>query len=261
MLTTVLCLPAAMCAALSLADEEVVACDRGQETSTANLALGVVHPLMALYLQTKLFHGLQQRDVPLTAADGRDLAASEQTQARVLMERAGHVVLYDVLFCLYIFVFVGSFVFQLVALSWASSCGSSSPLPYAAATLLLLFGMMASCFGSCWWFAMLCGDCCSRGALRGLFGFLFGRPSASIVQGAPVGPAYLQGVPVQPASAPEFLGTAEPSAPPPPPHEAQHPQGAQGTGVAFAGAVGARAADSLSRASRWLGGRRDAGGQ
>eukprot|EP00445_Apocalathium_hangoei_P005994 CAMPEP_0203856082 /NCGR_PEP_ID=MMETSP0359-20131031/9979_1 /ASSEMBLY_ACC=CAM_ASM_000338 /TAXON_ID=268821 /ORGANISM="Scrippsiella Hangoei, Strain SHTV-5" /LENGTH=362 /DNA_ID=CAMNT_0050772667 /DNA_START=43 /DNA_END=1131 /DNA_ORIENTATION=+ len=214
--TAFLCLPATICAAISMVDEEVTKCDKAIAFCAANVALGVMHFGVALYLQIRLTHRLQ-KDGQLTASGSSttDQAAQNLT-AKELMERAGHIVLYDVVFCLYAFVFAGSFFFQFVGLSWISGCRISSSLPYIASTLLILFCMMAISFAFCWWFAMLCEDCCGmgmisrlppqsapaqprrrRGPVGAFFGFLFGNQGGKRHQQQQTGGGTIIGVPAQ----------------------------------------------------------------
>eukprot|EP00443_Scrippsiella_acuminata_P092739 CAMPEP_0115390506 /NCGR_PEP_ID=MMETSP0271-20121206/10236_1 /TAXON_ID=71861 /ORGANISM="Scrippsiella trochoidea, Strain CCMP3099" /LENGTH=315 /DNA_ID=CAMNT_0002814049 /DNA_START=147 /DNA_END=1095 /DNA_ORIENTATION=+ len=188
-----LTIPAFACAAGSLTDADVVGCSTHPLVMLCgvNAVLAIVHLGMALYLQKRLVHGLEPGILNThgAAADGQ---APQNLSSKELMARAGQVVLYDVGFCIYVFVFFGAFVLQCTGFGWIGGCDPSSPLPYIAASLHVMFTLMAVFFGFMWWFAMMCDDCCNswskpaqsvaqpqrrqrRGILGTLLGFLLGN--------------------------------------------------------------------------------------
>lgn len=156
MLNLFVCLPAAVCAGVGLANQEVRDCDSPlMMFCAADAALGVIHFCFSLYIQQQIVKGFES--APLTAGTG----SSEAPSAKELMNRAGHIVCYDVGFCLYVFVFVGSFGLNCVGLAWTTECGNGTAMPYVAASLLILFGFMAVSFIYCWYCLLSCDDCCS----------------------------------------------------------------------------------------------------
>jgi len=290
-------IPAFACAAGSFADADIFGCSAHplMVLCGADAALAVVNLGMALYLQNRLVHGLQPGILnthgtePPAVASGQ---AQQNLSSKELMARAGQVVLYDVGFCIYVFVFFGAFGLQCAGFGWIRGCDPSSPLPYIAATLHLLFTFMAVSFGFMWWFAMMCDDCCSGltkpaqpvaqpqrrqrqgilGMLGSLLGFLMGNTGSRqqgpppTVMGAPAQqqmgtvpmyqpqPGYQMGYHQQPVQGipVQAQGIPEPSAPPPPQQQPQ--QQTAGHMAAQAAAGGIRVAgQGLQMARGWLG--------
>ncbi|CAK0895822.1 unnamed protein product [Prorocentrum cordatum] len=77
-----------------------------------NVGACIMHVGFALYLQQKLVAGLQ-----------RNAALGHQgSTARQLMKEAGDIVLYDVGFCIYVFLFIAAFALQFWGLSVLGNC-------------------------------------------------------------------------------------------------------------------------------------------
>jgi len=154
-------IPAAGMAGASLLNAKVKACTVAPllVSNVANVGLAFVHAAFAVYLQ--------QRLVQLLRKTGGEAADQDPSPAD-LMRRAWDIVLYDVGFCIYIVVFVGSFGFNCYAMSWPGRCNAGTPLPFFASLLLVLFAFAAGYFALMWWCALACQDCC---------GGLFGRAS------------------------------------------------------------------------------------
>jgi len=178
LLTALFNLPALGCALASLQHEEVLDCELHPLKALvfADAALAAVHISMAFYLQLRLVRGLRS-----------STGTEEQLSAKELLARAGHIVLYDVAFCLYFFVFVGAFALQCVGLTWISGCNAGTPLPAVAAGMLVAFALLASFFSFLWVCARMCEKCCGSltsclwGALGG------GRGAARTVRATGAG--------------------------------------------------------------------------
>lgn len=160
-MTWVFSIPAAGMAGASLLNAKVKACTVAPLllSNLVNVGLAFVHAAFAFYLQWRLVQLLRK-----TGGEAADQDASPAD----LMRRAWDIVLYDVGFCIYIVVFVGSFGFNCYAMSWPGRCNAGTPLPFFASLLLVLFAFAAGYFVLMWWCALACQDCC---------GGLFGRAS------------------------------------------------------------------------------------
>eukprot|EP00929_Paragymnodinium_shiwhaense_P076810 TRINITY_DN39541_c0_g1_i2.p1 TRINITY_DN39541_c0_g1~~TRINITY_DN39541_c0_g1_i2.p1 ORF type:complete len:215 (-),score=40.61 TRINITY_DN39541_c0_g1_i2:200-844(-) len=151
LLAAILGLPATLFGALAVTEPEASDCEQPLlMVCGVNAVLGLLHPGMALYLQVRLLSGLDPAQ--LTSAD---LSAKE------LLNRAWHIVLYDVCFCFYIFAFFGGFFFNLWSFGAVSGCQST--YIWLSSTLLLLFGLGALGFTFLWFLVMACEDCCNFG--------------------------------------------------------------------------------------------------
>jgi len=173
----------------------------------ANVALGFTHTGFACYLQRRLVSGLQDQALPGSATGhgqcqtltepGGEAGRPQMPSSGELMQRAGHILLYDVGFCLYVFVFIGALVLNCAGLGWASSC-QGPPWPSVAGGLMLLFAFLAVSFGALWYCALACDSMCGfLGTKRpaqqrrhhGLARVIFGRTAASVAQAMAMGPA------------------------------------------------------------------------
>mmetsp|Transcript_82706 Transcript_82706/g.184531 ORF Transcript_82706/g.184531 Transcript_82706/m.184531 type:complete len:349 (+) Transcript_82706:101-1147(+) len=165
--------PAAVCSVLALTDEGVTGCTKHPLSAFCgvNCLLAIGHTAFALYLQRQLVRGLAVD--PLTGttqsapSSGVAPTVVQELSAKELMSRAGHIVLYDVGFCFYVFVFGFSFIFQNIGFGWISGCrGVDSALPWFSAVLLLLFAFGAVGFAMLWYCALACDDCCGSFGAR-----------------------------------------------------------------------------------------------
>jgi hypothetical protein len=147
-LTNILCIIVLGCSGAGALNKDVSDCeDPVMMLCFANVALAIVHGGFALYLQSRLLTGL--------AKTGTAASSSKE-----LMSQANHIMLYDIGFCLYVFVFFVSFGLNVVGLSWISDCSPSTPLPFIGALLLVLYAFGVVFFAVFWWFLMACDECC-----------------------------------------------------------------------------------------------------
>lgn len=155
-----LTLPGALCAGLGVADSDVRACETAPLAAfcVADVLLGFVHAGFALYLQRKLFFGLQRES--FQHAEGGQ--GGHDPSSKELMERAGHILLYDIGTCLYVFVFIGAFAFNCAGFDWIASCSreADTVLPWFAAVAHVLFAILTVNFFVLWYCALMCDDCC-----------------------------------------------------------------------------------------------------
>lgn len=164
-----------------------------------NAIFSFVHAGFALYLQTRLFHGLQK------AAEG----LAQPPTAKEQMKRAWDIILYDFGFLFYLFVFFGSFGFNCYASGWAFSCGADF-LAFLPSLLLILFFLAAMQFAVLWFFVLSCTDCCQSSPIaRVVLGVKPSHPSQTApptvvgqpVVGKPAGPPQQQMPGASPAQA------------------------------------------------------------
>lgn len=164
-------IPAAGMAGASLANAGVKECTEAplMMSNGANAALGLIHAGFAIYLQQRLVHLLRK-----AGGEGGD----QNPSPKDLMKRAWDIILYDVGFCIYIFVFIGSFGFNCYSMSWPGRCNTGTSLPFFASMLLVMFAFAAGWFMIMWYFALACQDCC---------GGVFGQAPARVVLGRAYG--------------------------------------------------------------------------
>merc|ERR1712032_950298 len=105
-----------------------------------DVVLGLVHFGFAVYLQQRLVCKIEE---------------DHQQDAKAMMDKASHIVLYDLGFCVYCLVSPFSFIWQFMGLSWLGGCGAAG-LGYLAAALLIIFAFVAGSFAVIWVCAMVC---------------------------------------------------------------------------------------------------------
>mmetsp|Transcript_124019 Transcript_124019/g.246965 ORF Transcript_124019/g.246965 Transcript_124019/m.246965 type:complete len:315 (-) Transcript_124019:48-992(-) len=232
LLSSICTILAAILAVIGLIDTKLRACGL-TVLCLANIVLGPAHACFGVYLQQKLLHGLRNPgSLNSISVEGSEKPSDEQPTSRELLSRAGQILLYDVGFCIYFFVFVGSFVLNCVGLSWTNDChGGAGSTAGLAALLMVLFAIFAVGFTFLWYFAMCCDDCCGRslaggrrpgaqsgraasyGLARVIVGKSMNAPPTHVM-GAPVGSPPQAGAPVgspvnpQPGGAPAAGGRA-----------------------------------------------------
>lgn len=222
---------AGLCAVGSLADAKVRDCDMLLPFLGLDFVLAIMHIVFAFYLQRRLISGLN------ATAEGQGQGQAPQAlSAKELMNRAGHIFMYDVGFCLYTVGFVIAFCWNCVGMGWIGDCKDASSLAYVAAVLMILYALFTVNFAILWYCALCCDDCCSpilgsskpvntgqaqqnKGLMRMVMGksafipgggqaAVYGQPVAGTpVQAQPV-PQQAQPVPqqAQPAAAPQQQG-------------------------------------------------------
>lgn len=198
---------AGLSAAMGLADEEVRACRHAPifMICGADAVLSVVHVGFAFYVQRRLIRGIRASLTsshgaasPRGSYDGSSSSGEsdgEASTASDLMKNAAEIVRWDVGFCLYVFVFFGSWVFNAYMAGSAKACGYVS-WPAWATWLMNMFGFYGLLYAVFWYCALSC-DSTVGGRV---FGFGRERPKrAQAVQ-----QAYYQ----QPTTAKEAPATA-----------------------------------------------------
>jgi len=262
-------IPVAILCLVSLLNSKVTACSAKPLTIylIVDLILAVSHAGFALYFQLRLVKGLQ------TVSQDSHHPASEQ-----LMKRAWDIVLYDFGFCIYIFVFIASFGFNVYAISWASACNTGTPMPFMAGLLLILFAFIGVNFAILWYCSLVCTSCCNgllgsrasaSGQNQGFSRFILGKnagytdqtgytaQSQPTAMGQPVMGRPVQGYPVQQPVPPgqqampqqamyQGQGQAQQAAQPPP-SAASQAAAVAGSGLGMAG-------QGLQALGGWLGG-------
>lgn len=173
-------------------------CDSDTETSRirtalfVDLGLAAIHILFAIYIHNKLNKPNDQGEDLLTAGS----ADAETGGHSGLAGRAWHIVLYDIVFCIYAPVLAGSFVFGWVEVGWfvSGDCNGNNGMALAAGVLLIMYGMLAPSYLCCW-------GCCV--SIIGLTGdTFFGRISSRAVRGGGQGSAAMPGITGAAPSAP-----------------------------------------------------------
>eukprot|EP00927_Polykrikos_kofoidii_P086405 TRINITY_DN9668_c0_g2_i1.p1 TRINITY_DN9668_c0_g2~~TRINITY_DN9668_c0_g2_i1.p1 ORF type:complete len:241 (-),score=29.52 TRINITY_DN9668_c0_g2_i1:206-928(-) len=152
--TTLWLLSSAACAFIAIASDEVSYADFSVDSlMTLCISIGVlciVHITMTLYVQRRLAYGFAEDTGSMTGMDDGRPSSAE------LMRRAGKILLYDVVFCMYLIVFIGGFCWSWYGFVIIGRAKPESTLPMIALVLEVSFYFFSvSCF-SLW----SCGNCC-----------------------------------------------------------------------------------------------------
>jgi len=123
-------------------------CEDPKMTMYILIGLAVIHGAFAYYMQRRLVSALG------------DQRPSEMSHKEIA-EKTRQVMMYDVGFCLYFFVFCGSFFYACSALGTLGGCEGTGPA-WSAAALLILYGFGVFNYAVCWY----CCQCCC-GQLEG----------------------------------------------------------------------------------------------
>lgn len=226
-----------LCALGGAADQTVMDCSETPLLMfcAGNVGLGCMHMFFACYVQSRLVSGLQNAQV----------ASSKE-----LMNVMGNIAFYDIGFCIYVFVFIGSFGFNCVGMSW-TDCGRqyiATSLPTFSGVLMILYHFATGFFVFMWWFVMWCDSCFGTSSKpvpqhqSGMGRMVFGnvQPQRMPAAQAQQAPVYAQPVYAQSAPAPQAqpYGGGYTGGPQPPPAAAQPGVGQQVLGGAL-GLIGA----------------------
>lgn len=148
-----------ICGALGLVSG---GCGQIKIYSMGLIVFAVIHAVGAYYLQRRLVANLQKSG---STATGTALA-----------KEAGRIFLYDVGFCIYMILFVASFIYGLFCMSQLTCTDLvatvDDPSPSSHSTFLMLGAVLmifhtigAFNYGLCWYF----GNCCLGGMQQGGF--------------------------------------------------------------------------------------------
>jgi hypothetical protein len=175
MMSMVFCLPACFLALGGLvggAPAGMRGCDNLMMFCVADVALGLMHIGFWIYFQQRLISGLE--------AKGQGLASNN------MMNEAAQIVMWDFGFCLYIFVYFGSFGFNV----WGFGTASCNTCALFAAIIMVLYGFAGMGFMMLWFCALACEDCMgswmgnkgstqtkNTGLTRFVFGQTYGQPA------------------------------------------------------------------------------------
>eukprot|EP00413_Alexandrium_margalefii_P026327 CAMPEP_0204574756 /NCGR_PEP_ID=MMETSP0661-20131031/40789_1 /ASSEMBLY_ACC=CAM_ASM_000606 /TAXON_ID=109239 /ORGANISM="Alexandrium margalefi, Strain AMGDE01CS-322" /LENGTH=248 /DNA_ID=CAMNT_0051583315 /DNA_START=69 /DNA_END=811 /DNA_ORIENTATION=+ len=166
-MTAVLTLLAAMIACIGASNKEVRACDLHPLTlyCLLNVLFGLGHTAFAFYLQGKLDSSLRDQS-PGEAEDGAAAAApgaasGQPATSAELLSRASHILLYDIGFCFYVFIFFASFIINCAGVGWSLDCVGAKE-PWASGFLMVFFHVLAVCFAILWSAVLWCDHRCGR---------------------------------------------------------------------------------------------------
>mmetsp|Transcript_93766 Transcript_93766/g.205214 ORF Transcript_93766/g.205214 Transcript_93766/m.205214 type:complete len:227 (-) Transcript_93766:472-1152(-) len=118
-----------------------VDCDEPKVPCIANCGLALIHIAFAFYIQRRLVGALTKEPTTMTH---NEIAA-----------KAREVMMYDVGFCLYFFVFIGSFGYNCSVFDALSECEGTGPA-WTAAAFMLLYGFGVWNYALCWYGCQCC---------------------------------------------------------------------------------------------------------
>lgn len=128
-------------------------CKNAQTFCFINMGFGAVHVVMARYTQWAIVKELTKR----AEAAGQEL--STFTVGAEVASAAAKVGLEDIPFCLYVFVHIGAIAYNIYGMSDYYKCSGV----WAAAAVLIVYGMGVGNYFLCWYF---CKACCGRGGQK-----------------------------------------------------------------------------------------------
>lgn len=130
------------CCAATIPDAVEHSCNQLLIFCGAEMGIAVVHSVFAFYLQTRLVSALGK--------SGKEVATHQEITAEA-KKLAG----YDIGFCIYFFVFLAAFGYNVYCVGWNGACQGTS-YQKGAVGLLLCYGVCAWNYSCCWY----CGQCC-----------------------------------------------------------------------------------------------------
>lgn len=152
--------PAAACGIMALHTKDAHRCEHIRTASLLQVVFGLGHALFAVYFQQRLLAGL-------TAHGELEALGLPEYRPAALAERAWHIILYDVGFCLYVPFFAAAFVVAALALGWSVQCSSGALWTVAASVLLLCYSAVASGYFIKWWVVVSCFGLAETAVTRG----------------------------------------------------------------------------------------------
>jgi len=127
-------------------------CDKSQMYFFVNCGFALLHFIAARYIQWQIVKKVKEimaERHPGEEVKGRDIPHS------IIAESAYAVALYDVGFCLYFFVFAGSFGFNVWGMATFPTCTNSEP-GWGAGTAMIIYGIGVWNYFFCWYCKQYC---------------------------------------------------------------------------------------------------------
>jgi len=149
-------------------DSADVSCDKPKIFCAVDIGLAFVHMVFAFYVQRRLVRAIG------------DKAAREVTHKEIA-EKAQHVALYDVGFCIYMFILIGCFVYNCYTIHDLDGCVNTGGAWMGSAGMIL-YGVLVWNAGFCWFCTQCCGSQISDAREREA-----ARPAAPATQAGGVG--------------------------------------------------------------------------
>jgi len=148
-------------------------CEDSKTACIAMIAIATAHAGFALYIQRRL--------VAHIGKEGSSLMTSKE-----IVEKTKHVMLYDVVFCLYCPCFLAAWAYACSTFAAFENCEVKAGPAWGAAALLVFYGFVTSNYVA-WWFCCQC--CCAQvESVKGVHA-PSEAPSATAVPAAVIGPA------------------------------------------------------------------------
>mmetsp|Transcript_54598 Transcript_54598/g.153307 ORF Transcript_54598/g.153307 Transcript_54598/m.153307 type:complete len:277 (-) Transcript_54598:144-974(-) len=155
LLTMIMNMPSVIYAVMAVADPSVEACGgpRLQHFCKVDIALALINLVFAFYIKQRVDEGLARR-LGGTPSGGEPFlptqAPATRSNRRLVLKEVKTLLLYDVGFAVYFFVFVYAFATNVHGLSLARYCYGESDAPHAAALLQIFYAVLAVQYAVCW---------------------------------------------------------------------------------------------------------------
>jgi len=117
-------------------------CKEARLFCLVNLGIALAHMFFARYIQWRLTGSIQR--------DGQD---AQVLSHKEIADKATHIALYDVGFCLYTFFFFGALAYNVYGLS--TLCKGTGPA-WGAAAIQIAYGILVCNYFFCWYCMQAC---------------------------------------------------------------------------------------------------------
>jgi len=149
----------------------------------ANIACAVVHCAVPFWIQHRIVAHIRDKEAKSAKAEGREPLPVSSYPAVEVTAAAKEIFKYDIVFCLYFFIFPAVFGFNL----WgffsvrSSACREDALEASGAAAVMLGYGFSAFWYYLCW----ICGQCCFAQGARATKKRAKGKKGGSPPEGPP----------------------------------------------------------------------------
>merc|ERR1711870_71455 len=130
-------------------------CSKPKMLSYINIGLSVMHIAIAVYVQ----NAICKKITTTKEENGED--PNELKAGDVLMATK-HIIMYDFIFCFYVFALPGSTFYNCYAISTLTACMDASGPAWAASMAMIGYGFATMMYLPC----MYCGTCCAASSKK-----------------------------------------------------------------------------------------------
>jgi len=132
-------------------------CDTAKILCFINIGFAVMHALISIYVQNAIVNKIAK----MHADEGDD---SGVIRSDDVMKATKHIIMYDFVFCFYVFALPAATFYNCYAISDLNDtdCATGKAPAWAAAMAMIGYGFATMCYLPC----MYCGTCCAAGTKK-----------------------------------------------------------------------------------------------